>query len=188
MASTPDGHVLLSTLKPLHLAIKDSAWQARGWTYQEAALSQRILFFTKLQIYFACAKMMYCESLQQPEAMQGEAKDGERERDGQCTQTTTAGWLPADIPLPGDDFSRTNRIDGLWSSPTATDLRRVTDHIRQFTARTLTYPDDILHAFRGVISRDKFNTFWGIPIAFSDHQSDSQDHQFCSLGLLRGLF
>ncbi|KAK8849141.1 HET-domain-containing protein [Apiospora arundinis] len=35
--------------------IQQSIWATRGWTYQEAYLSRRRLFFTDVQLYFECA-------------------------------------------------------------------------------------------------------------------------------------
>ena len=43
--------------------IRSSKWATRGWTYQEAALSQRCLVFLDEQIYFECQEMAESESL-----------------------------------------------------------------------------------------------------------------------------
>lgn len=35
-------------------AVDDSKWGKRGWTYQEAVLSKKRLFFTRLEVWFEC--------------------------------------------------------------------------------------------------------------------------------------
>ena len=53
----------LSTLMEPQHTIRESKWMTRGWTYQEAVLSTRRLVFTDFQVYFECASMNCCESL-----------------------------------------------------------------------------------------------------------------------------
>ena len=50
-------------LPPLSEAATDSVWNTRGWTFQEALLSRRRLYFTKHQIYFECERDVWCEDL-----------------------------------------------------------------------------------------------------------------------------
>lgn len=46
---------ILSNLLPsLEESLLESKWMTRGWTYQEAALARRKLFFTTSQVYFVC--------------------------------------------------------------------------------------------------------------------------------------
>ena len=54
---------LVSTLPPLSSALEHSVWTTRGWTYQEATLSRRCLFFTNLQVYFVCGGMACCKAV-----------------------------------------------------------------------------------------------------------------------------
>jgi hypothetical protein len=44
-------------------SIMSSTWSRRAWTYQEAILSQRLLYFTDSEIYFECRSMQIRESL-----------------------------------------------------------------------------------------------------------------------------
>ena len=53
---------MFSTLPPLPGLIKGTSWSRRGWTYQEALLSPRRLFFTDFQVYFVCNRMDCRES------------------------------------------------------------------------------------------------------------------------------
>jgi hypothetical protein len=44
-------------------SIMSSTWSSRAWTYQEAILSQRLLYFTDSEMYFECHPMQTRESL-----------------------------------------------------------------------------------------------------------------------------
>ena len=48
---------------PLSEVVGDSVWNTRGWTFQEALLSSRRLYFTKHQVYFECERDIWCEDL-----------------------------------------------------------------------------------------------------------------------------
>ncbi|KAF2670207.1 HET-domain-containing protein, partial [Microthyrium microscopicum] len=45
---------LISSLPQLPIVLAETKWATRGWTYQEAILSKRCLFFTDYQVYFNC--------------------------------------------------------------------------------------------------------------------------------------
>lgn len=51
--------------------IKSSAWNRRGWTYQETLLSRRRLVFTNSQMYFQCLQTHCLESLKADSAISG---------------------------------------------------------------------------------------------------------------------
>ncbi|KAJ8589456.1 HET-domain-containing protein [Rhizopogon salebrosus TDB-379] len=62
---TRDPKQQIAKIQSLHLAlplpkasevIASSAWNKRGWTYQEVMLSRRRIFFTAHQVYFECVK------------------------------------------------------------------------------------------------------------------------------------
>lgn len=48
-------HHLISTMDRSS-TVQRSVWATRGWTYQEALLSQRMLFFSDRQMYYECGK------------------------------------------------------------------------------------------------------------------------------------
>lgn len=50
-------------------AIQRSVWDSRAWTFQEAALSRRILYFTDVQVSFLCAGFEAYEHLSRPLAL-----------------------------------------------------------------------------------------------------------------------
>lgn len=49
--------------------IQRSVWDSRAWTFQEAALSRRILYFTDVQVSFLCAGFEAYEHLSRPLAL-----------------------------------------------------------------------------------------------------------------------
>jgi hypothetical protein len=51
------GRLLVSTLPHLTYFLDRFTWASSGWTYQEAMLSRRCLFFTEMQVYFVCKSM-----------------------------------------------------------------------------------------------------------------------------------
>ncbi|KAF2194970.1 HET-domain-containing protein, partial [Zopfia rhizophila CBS 207.26] len=55
-------HVFVSKPRNPRWYINKSAWMSRGWTYQEALLSNRRLIFTEQQLYFECRRASCKES------------------------------------------------------------------------------------------------------------------------------
>jgi len=49
------------TLPSPKAALAGSPWGSRGWTFQEFALSKRVLFFSRYQVYFQCRSDTWCE-------------------------------------------------------------------------------------------------------------------------------
>ena len=43
------------------VVVAKSRWNTRAWTYQEALLSKRKLYFTECQVYFQCCCSVFCE-------------------------------------------------------------------------------------------------------------------------------
>ncbi|OAX35137.1 HET-domain-containing protein [Rhizopogon vinicolor AM-OR11-026] len=66
---TRDPQQQITKIQGLHLAIPNSlneviarsAWNQRGWTYQEVMLSRRCIFITAYQVYFECKEDQWCE-------------------------------------------------------------------------------------------------------------------------------
>jgi Heterokaryon incompatibility protein (HET) len=57
-----DVDILGSMRPPMH-SIMDSKWWTRAWTFQEAVLSRRRLYFTPEQAYFECCLSHHCETV-----------------------------------------------------------------------------------------------------------------------------
>ena len=52
----PDDLKIVAALPRFDAVIRDSNWQSRGWTYQEAVLGRRKLYFTSTQAFFDCGE------------------------------------------------------------------------------------------------------------------------------------
>jgi hypothetical protein len=50
-------------MRTLKQQISASKWVTRAWTYQEAILSPRCIYFTQHQVYFECNVDQRCESI-----------------------------------------------------------------------------------------------------------------------------
>ncbi|KAM6524246.1 hypothetical protein FSOLCH5_004848 [Fusarium solani] len=177
----PEKTVLVSTMQDPRVAIRNSQWATRGWTYQEGVLSRRCLVFTKEQIYWECRGMAVNETIRLPlPALHAPAETGR-------------SWLFADYMLSGifrGDMHATPELQFGFRSEEDDDgrsqIKALDGHIRSFTARNLTNPSDSLNAFLGISARYSKNAdnglslLLGIPIwagAFADGQPGLQ-HSF----------
>src|SRR5438045_6752398 len=125
--------------------IKNSTWMSRGWTYQEAVLSQRWLIFTDQQVYFECYGMYCCEALNLPfHDLHTESQDC---FDSLLWGDTNLGLLPKGIGSSGLE---------------------VIDHIEEYMEKSLTDPSDILNGILGVLVFFEMSycihNYLGIPI------------------------
>lgn len=123
-------------------AVQASTWATRAWTYQERYLSTRSLIFTEKGVLYQCADKVLDESIQRlvPDGLNVHMR-GDRFRD-----MFTAGlnyYLFASM-----SFLKTQ--------------------IEQYTQRHLSYPQDSLNAFLGVLRAygrmaEPVEHIWGIP-------------------------
>jgi hypothetical protein len=144
---------LISSFPPIATLIQRSKWATRGWTYQEARLSRRCLFFTEHQVYVVCRETTGSE------AVPSDSRN--------CWTSSLLNSSRLDAALLGQG---TRIMDGFWRDRLA------------FSQRTLTYESDFLDAFRGILNRSPFVTFWGIPITPLKAAMDV--HTGLALGLL----
>ncbi|KAF7184823.1 hypothetical protein CNMCM7691_006692 [Aspergillus felis] len=110
--------------------LTNSIWMTRGWTYQEAVLSRRCIYFTEQEIYFECRMATWRESISEP-----------------------VEWID---PSMNQIFKSCHAFH---------------DHVNLYTARNLSYPNDALNAFRGVLGhltsqnqRTPLLHHWGVEI------------------------
>jgi hypothetical protein len=72
--------------------IQSSAWDSRAWTFQEAALSRRILYFTDVQVSFLCAESEAYEHFTRPLTLLDAGGDPRKSRYG-VHEPRGASWL-----------------------------------------------------------------------------------------------
>ncbi|KAJ2995108.1 hypothetical protein NUW58_g1368 [Xylaria curta] len=159
-------YALMSTLPLPHSSITKSRWATRGWTYQEAILSRRRLVFTDDQLYFEC--------------------DSTSRAEGFDISPDYSHFSSARIR---DSFIRPSLFSLKQLTPIsfngkATRLSNFSTYVycaEQYSKRTLTFDNDSLIAFSGIIRvLESIATFpvrhiWGIPFFHPDDDNLADD-------------
>ncbi|KAH9921576.1 heterokaryon incompatibility protein-domain-containing protein, partial [Amylocystis lapponica] len=126
-------HQHVEMVQGLHLTVplpvpietlSQSAWDTRGWTYQELMLSRRRIYFTNQQVYFECGQDIWSEDLV--------AERKRLARSYQPLRYTGAGGFTFLRAPPG---SYKNEYIGSYMSA-----------IAHYTQRQLTMESDIINA------------------------------------------
>ena len=161
-----NGGLLVSTLPHVSHFLAKSTWSKRGWTYQEAILSRRCLFFTIAQVYYVCRTTHQCESAARSSTLD--------------TRNTP---LPDSLTVLGSDiFDPKTYLHDRHK----TELNRQPTLYRQlceYTKRQLSYDSDSLKAFKGILTHSGFYSYWGIIIV----PSIKYDVQNINMGFACGL-
>ncbi|KLP21885.1 tol protein [Fusarium fujikuroi] len=143
--ATIRGLSIMTCYPSLFTEIESSVWFSRGWTFQEAAFSRRIFFFTTSQIFFLCRETMYCEE------SVWEVPGGSSTAASANTETIEAGRIK-DLMLL--------RSNG--SYPEGGYYRIV----EEYTKRTLGHPEDILNAWAAAVQWMEEDKKWGSICSF----------------------
>ncbi|KAM3081156.1 hypothetical protein ACMFMF_003072 [Clarireedia jacksonii] len=122
-----------------------SVYNSRGWTYQEEQFSPRMLLFINDQLFFRCSQSV-------------------------CTETTyshTASRFSSDPSLLYPVLKR--RLIGRKGTSISMMYFRA---VETYSARQLTYPNDIINALAGVLTTQSLmmncEVFQGLPSAIFD--------------------
>jgi hypothetical protein len=151
---------LVSALSNPVRDVRNSKWIGRGWTYQEALLSKRRLFFTEKQVYFECAGATFMETVAEPEELmlaQADAAMNPEIHDGNIgTLLDTRHRL-----FSADYLSQISENPWL-----------IQHRIAEYTARSLTFESDTLDAFLGILNQFRnpecsISHVWGVPVLWS---------------------
>ncbi|OQV03634.1 hypothetical protein CLAIMM_08651 [Cladophialophora immunda] len=125
---------LVSNMSDLRELLQASRWSSRGWTYQEAVLARRCLFFTPEQWHFVCRTSSAYETL-----VEDLPKFDDRRMDLYALRSTL-------FRMAGTN---------------AHDLE-ITEDVREYTIRDLSFDSDFLNAFRGVLRRSGLHSLCGV--------------------------
>lgn len=152
---------LVSTMRHCSIHLMSSTWATRGWTYQELIMSRRCILYTDEQVFFACKTSIRSESISQP-----------------ASASNYPGQERLDISIvsPNPAFGDTEMEE--------LTVTEVTDHIEEYTTRTLSYDSDGLNGIRGILHEQKECTLWGVPFLGSPGQKRTNSHQLLWRGLL----
>ncbi|KAF2229010.1 HET-domain-containing protein, partial [Viridothelium virens] len=108
-------------------AIGASKWATRAWTLQERVLSKRCLIFTESQLFFQCVREVWCED-------------------------THAEILYQSAPMRVMNESSHIYHPMLEARTNGSFFRTYASLVNLYTKRALTFPEDILDAFRGIMN------------------------------------
>jgi hypothetical protein len=143
------GNVHLLSIRPPGISVRSSRWYTRGWTYQEALLSRRRLYFTEYQVFFECQTMDFKESVGIDLTF--------------ALELFKSHVLKSDILFFGSHTWQTQPIPASEIVPT------VTSTISGFTERSLSQDLDSFRAFAGIWNQLRkrvpiLEHVWGLPI------------------------
>ncbi|KAI0544512.1 heterokaryon incompatibility protein-domain-containing protein [Xylaria curta] len=129
------GFTMANQLHGFEMATQ-SIWNERAWTYQEAVLARRKLYFTPAEIWFECI-------------------DG--------VQRENAFSVDRKSKKPQGNRLRLYNNNGV--SSTHDDYEEYRRHLERYSRRALTYPSDVYHAFHGIEDAfySEGGTIFGLP-------------------------
>jgi uncharacterized protein YcfL len=135
--------ILCSTRPDPKFVIERSTWMSRGWTYQEAFLSRRLIFFTEDQVYFEC-QTMHCREAISPPLRLVHTKNKRRLHEG---------FHPGMFRQIEQEIS----CESVW---------RI---IAAYSRRSMSFDDDALGGILGLLTylencKHRVYHFWGVPI------------------------
>lgn len=180
---------------PSHSAqtLNESTWATRAWTYQEAFFSRRIVMFTATGLYFECQETYENEGLIQL----GDISM----REGYSADSAADNRASAGRLFPSYNYGPLTRslqyraiLDGHDTTEGGISLHEFWHRVKEYTCRQMTYPEDSLAAFRGVLqfyvrrapAHDgtiPLASVCGIPFSIPAPTSRSLTSQELSLGL-----
>jgi Heterokaryon incompatibility protein (HET) len=169
-SNTASGKHVESSHPTLADYLERSTWATRCWTYQEAVLSRRRLFFTETQVYFSCQQLVRSEA---------------NEETVDTDAPKYASYIPLLIPKL---LSRVPRI-AIGNRTSGFSLVEFYAFLSEYHGcRSLTRQSDTLTAFLGVLARCSFYSLWGIPILSAQPTPDMmQQEQTSAKTLALGL-
>ena len=141
-------------------AVRKSPWNTRGWTYQEALLNHRKLFFTDSQVYFECGvRICHEENITFYRSFDLSLHDKQH-------------YIGATTSLTYDDLSHGHeRINtGVRRYSGEPPLQAYKRHLGRYRARNLSNMSDLVNAFAGILDAlyGEQRSYHGLPLSDLD--------------------
>ncbi|KAI0118829.1 heterokaryon incompatibility protein-domain-containing protein [Nemania sp. FL0031] len=147
------GHTLLSLSPDILTSVEKSEWASRAWTFQEALLSKRCLLFTPDQVYFICRTTYWSEFL--PNFPNIKPLGG----GGVGTEHDPYSGSDPEVTLSNLFYFQKGGLEGASS-----ELEGLGRDINIYMRRLMGDQNDGLNAFRGVLSRSFYWSYYGVPL------------------------
>jgi len=164
------GHVLVGVPPNPATLVTSSTWATRGWTYQEALLARRRLYFTDREMSYECRDLLCREAIRLPAQVQRRMKAGDLD---------FASWIYEHQAVTNDPSTPSNGVFDL---------------LAEYTTRRLTYQADVLNAMLGIFQmlasreRDPMYHICGVPVLPQDDMKKDNDTSWQPLvGFINGL-
>ncbi|KAI1631371.1 heterokaryon incompatibility protein-domain-containing protein [Biscogniauxia mediterranea] len=116
--------------------MQKSAWNTRGWTYQERLCSHRLLVFTEYQVLYLCGTTSWCE-------------DTVLETDDPYVHYEEKPLFSLNLPNDKTRSFMQNVEQAARVSPVVEYYKMVDE----YSSRNLTFPGDVMNAFIGGLRR-----------------------------------
>ena len=143
-----DGIELINTKRTFAETLKDSPWESRAWTLQEKVFSKRMLIFTESQAFWHCHRATWFEdTMLEPWVDRVKSlRIGDDDRYPRKYPESTLK-LSYDVHMPPS-------------------RHHYQDLVRAYVPRQLSFPEDALDAFRGILKLERKVLgvdVWGLP-------------------------
>jgi hypothetical protein len=133
----------------LALALSQTKWNERGWTFQEGLLARRALIFTDYQVYWNCLEESWCEDQQ--------------------TEFQDLRHMPTDQNSILTSHYSKETMDGITALCALGVYLQI---VNQYVRRDFSDDIDVFWAFLGIpkILKDRFprGYIWGLPYDYLD--------------------